>query len=169
MIPKTSHIQLLVDTTKQTLSVHDGDELIRRFDVSTAKNGTGQLENSGCTPLGRHVIAEKIGGIHPMNAVFVGRMFTGEFYDDNLGAMHPDRDWILGRILWLQGLDQGVNLGEDLDGICCDTHARYIYIHGTPDTQPMGVPMSHGCIRMRLDEIVWLYDVVSVGTQVYII
>lgn len=168
MSQATSKVHLLIDTASQTLDVYEGDELIKQFSVSTAKNGTGQLENTGCTPLGRHTIAQKIGGEYPMNAVFVGRVFTGEIYDDELGREHPDRDWILSRILWLDGCEDGVNKGENADGVC-DTFSRYIYIHGTPDTEPMGEPMSHGCVRMRNDDVVWLYDVVDVGTEVNIV
>ena len=164
----TSKVHLLIDTANQTLDVYDGDELIKRFSVSTAKNGAGQLENTGCTPLGRHTIAQKIGGEYPMNAVFVGRVFTGENYHEELGCAHPDRDWILSRILWLDGCEDGVNKGKNADGVC-DTFSRYIYIHGTPDTEPMGKPMSHGCVRMRNEDIVWLYDVVDVGTAVNIV
>ncbi|STZ56100.1 Probable L,D-transpeptidase ErfK/SrfK precursor [Moraxella lacunata] len=162
-------ITLKIDTAAQTLTVFDDDKLIKTLPVSTAKNGTGQLENTGCTPLGKHIINDKIGGEYPKNAVFVGRVFTGEIYDDKLGQANPDRDWILSRILWLKGVENGYNLGKTPDGAVCDTHARYIYIHGTPDTEPVGVPMSHGCIRMRNDDVVWLYDVVDVGTQVLII
>ena len=113
-------------------------------------------------------IAQKIGGEYPMNAVFVGRVFTGEIYHEELGCAHPDRDWILSRILWLDGCEDGVNKGKNADGVC-DTFSRYIYIHGTPDTEPMGKPMSHGCVRMRNEDIVWLYDVVDVGTAVNIV
>ncbi|MBE9578621.1 MULTISPECIES: L,D-transpeptidase [Moraxella] len=162
-------ITLKIDTTAQTLTVFDDDKLIKTLPVSTAKNGTGQFENTGCTPLGKHIINNKIGGEYPKNAVFVGRVFTGEIYDDELGQTNPDRDWILSRILWLKGVEKGYNLGKTADGTVCDTHARYIYIHGTPDTEPMGVPMSHGCIRMTNDDVVWLYDMVDVGTQVLII
>ena len=168
MSQATSKVHLLIDTANQTLDVYDGDELIKRFSVSTAKNGAGQLENTGCTPLGRHTIAQKIGGEYPMNAVFVGREFTGEIYDDELGRKNPDRDWILSRILWLDGCEDGVNKGKNADGVC-DTFSRYIYIHGTPDTEPMGKPMSHGCVRMRNEDMVWLYDVVDVGTAVNIV
>lgn len=162
-------LSLLIDTTLQTLTLSEDDEVIAQFSVSTAKNGTGQLENTGCTPLGEHQIAQKIGGEFPINAVFVGRQFTGEIYDEHLGKQFPDRDWILSRILWLKGCQQGKNLGQTTDGQNCDTFSRYIYIHGTPDTEPMGVPMSHGCIRMRNDELIWLYDRVPVGTKVVIV
>lgn len=160
--------QLLIDTTAQTLSIQKDGQLIVTFSVSTAKNGTGQLENTGCTPLGRHIISDKIGGEYPKNAVFVARKFTGEIYDDELGRTNPKRDWILSRILWLKGCEKGFNAGKTAEGVVCDTYARYIYIHGTPDSEPMGVPMSHGCVRMRNDDVVALYDMVDVGTPVII-
>ncbi len=160
---------VVVDTTKQTLALYQQGELIACYQVSTAKNGTGQQEGSECTPLGRHRIAAKIGDEMPINSVFVGRVPTGEIYSKALALAHPTRDWILTRILWLEGLEEGVNKGDTADGICCDSYRRYIYIHGTPDSEPMGVPMSHGCVRMRHDDLVALYDQVAVGTLVLII
>lgn len=162
-------IHLIIDTTTQNLCVLDNDTVITNLPISTAKNGTGQLINTGCTPLGKHIIGDKIGGECPVGAVFVGRKFTGEIYDDELGKLNPERDWILSRILWLKGTENGYNLGKTADGTVCDTHARYIYIHGTPDSEPMGVPLSHGCVRMRNDDVVWLYEQVAVGTSVLIV
>ena len=164
-----TNMQIVVDTKTQVLNVYCNGDLVKTFDVSTAKNGTGQLEGTGCTPLGKHVIAQKIGGEYPKCAVFVGRVFTGEIYDDELGRTNPNRDWILSRILWLKGCEQGFNLGKTKGGKNCDTFERYIYIHGTPDTEPMGVPKSHGCVRMCNDDVLWLYDNVDVGTLVDII
>lgn len=161
-------IQIQIDTQTQTLHLMRDGQMVRSFLVSTAKNGTGQAEGSGCTPLGKHQISEKFGDGLPNNAVFVARRFTGELYDDKLGSEHPESDWILGRILWLDGCEEGVNKGYDADGICVDTKSRYVYIHGTPDTEPMGVPLSHGCVRMRNEELVWLYDQVAVGCEVII-
>lgn len=157
-----------IDTATQTLTLYDGEVCVRRFEISTGKNGTGQLEGSGCTPLGKHTIAEKFGDDLPHNAVFVARQFTGELYDDALAAAFASRDWILGRILWLSGCEQGINLGTDSEGRVVDTKARYIYIHGTPESEPMGVAASHGCVRMRLDELAWLYNQVAIGTAVVI-
>ncbi len=161
-------IQIHIDTQTQTLYLMRDGQMVRSFLVSTAKNGTGQAEGSGCTPLGKHQISEKFGDGLPNNAVFVARRFTSELYDEKLGSEYPERDWILGRILWLDGCEEGVNKGYDADGICVDTKTRYVYIHGTPDTEPMGVPLSHGCVRMRNEELVWLYDQVAVGCEVII-
>ncbi len=87
----------------------------------------------------------------------------GEVYSSELAAQFPERDWILSRILWLDGLEEGFNKGEGHD-----TMQRYIYIHGTPDKEPMGVPMSHGCIRMRNEEIIELFDLVAEDALVYL-
>ncbi len=171
---------IIINIAKQTLSffglTDPNDDssrtqaftLKRTFSISTAKNGSGNLEGSGGTPLGWHYIATKIGTAAPMNTVFVGRVATGEIYSNALGELYPKRDWILTRIMWLAGLEAGVNLGNNSLG-CCDTYQRYIYIHGTPDAEPMGVPKSHGCIRMHNDDLVWLFDQVEVGTKVQII
>jgi len=100
----------------------------------------------------------------PEGTVFIGRRPTGEVWSPELAAQYPGRDWILSRILWLSGCEPGVNrLGN------CDTMQRYIYIHGTPDSEPMGVPLSHGCIRMRNADVMALFDAVPVGTAVTII
>lgn len=160
--------QLVVNIAQQTLTVYQQNKEIIQYKVSTAKNGIGSQQDSGCTPLGQHVIAEKIGGSEPINSVFIGRVPTGELYDADLGRLHPERDWILSRILWLSGLEAGVNKGRNSQG-GCDTYQRYIYIHGTPDTEPMGVPLSHGCVRMRNKDIVDLFEDIDEGTSVSVI
>ena len=165
---KTLDKQLVINIAEQTLTLYQQQTEVARYVVSTAKNGIGSQQDSGCTPLGRHVIEQKIGGSEPMNAVFVGRVPTGEIYDANLGELHPKRDWILSRILWLSGLEEGLNKGSNSQG-GCDTYERYIYIHGTPDTEPMSIPLSHGCIRMRNEDIVELFEQVEEGMPVTIV
>ncbi len=135
-----------------------------RYPVSTAANGAGCLKNSGCTPLGHHIVRAKIGAGMPLNTVFVGRRPTGEILTPELAAQFPERDWILTRILWLSGTEIGNNRLGDVD-----TMQRYIYIHGTPDTEPMGQPRSHGCVRMRNQDVLELFDLVDVGTPVVIV
>jgi len=150
----TQELDLLDDTGK----------VLRRYAVSTAANGVGELSGSYCTPRGKHIIRAKIGAGQPENTVFVGRRPTGEIYTPELGAKFPQRDWILTRILWLSGCEEGFNrLGDN------DTMRRYIYIHGTPDSVPLGIPDSHGCIRMRNADLVELFDIVPAGTAVEII
>ena len=106
----------------------------------------------------------RIGGGCPSGTVFRGRRPTGEVYDAALAERCPDRDWVLTRILWLTGRELGVNRGG-----CVDTLRRFIYIHGCPDTEPMGVPRSHGCVRMRNRDLIELFDLVVAGTPVDII
>ena len=154
-------IRLCVDVGRQELAVWQGRELLAVFPVSTARNGVGEQSGSGQTPSGAHYIRARIGDGLPEGAVLRGRRFTGEIWSPALAAANPDRDWILTRILWLCGLEPGRNrLGA------VDTMRRYIYIHGTPDTEPMGVPLSHGCIRMRNDDLVRLFALVPAGTRV---
>lgn len=159
---------LLINIAEQTLILYQQDIEVCRYRISTAKNGIGSQQNSGCTPLGTHIIAQKIGGSQPMNSVFVGREATGEIYNAALDKRNPDRDWILSRILWLAGLEEGSNKGGNNQG-GCDTYQRYIYIHGTPDSEPMGIPRSHGCVRMRNQDIIELFEQVIEGTPVTIV
>lgn len=158
-----NQIHLIVDVPTQRMQVFKGKHLLHEYAVSTASAGTGQINGSGCTPTGRHRIRIKIGEGLPANTVFVGRRPTGEVYSPALAEQHPQRDWILTRILWLTGSEPGCNRGGARDSL-----RRFIYIHGTPDTEPMGVPASHGCIRMRNDDLLELFDLVSVGTEISI-
>lgn len=155
---------IVISIAQQTLSLFDEDRrLLRRYAVSTASNGAGEQSGSYRTPRGRHVVRAKIGTGQPENAVFVARRPSGEIYSPELGAAYPGRDWILTRILWLSGCEPGRNrLG------CVDTMRRYIYIHGCPDGATMGVPASHGCIRMRNADIVELFERVPIHTAVEI-
>ena len=141
----------------------DRGELVRRYSVSTSKQGPGERAGSNCTPRGRHIIRAKIGDGAPVGTVFVSRRPTGEIWSPDFAARHPGGDFILTRILWLCGCEPGVNRFRDVD-----TMKRYIYIHGTPDAEPMGVPRSHGCIRMRNTDIIHLFDHVAPGTNVAI-
>ena len=141
----------------------DNGNMIKRYSISSAKNGVGELNGSFCTPRGRHIIRAKIGAGQPLNAVFVERRPTGEVYSPELASGSPGRDWILTRILWLSGCERGYNrMGR------VDTMRRAIYIHGSPDTAEMGKPGSGGCIRMRSQDIVELFDLVPIRTLVEI-
>jgi len=141
----------------------DSGKLIKRYPISSAKNGVGELNGSFCTPRGRHIIRAKIGAGQPLNTVFIERRPTGEVYSPKLASSSPGRDWILTRILWLSGCERGYNrMGK------VDTMRRAIYIHGSPDTAQMGKPGSRGCIRMRNRDIVELFDLVPIRTSVEI-
>jgi len=160
--------QLTINIAQQTLTLFQAHTEVCCYPISTAKNGIGSQQDSGRTPLGAHVIAQKIGNNEPINTVFIGRLATGEIHSATLSAQHPERDWILSRILWLSGLEAGINKGNNSQG-GCDTYERYIYIHGTADNEPMGVPRSHGCVRMRNQDIIELFAQVDEGTPVFIV
>lgn len=155
---------LKISLAHQTLEFLDQTSSTRKtYAVSTSAKGAGELQGSYQTPRGQHIVRAKIGAGTPVYSVFSGRRPTGEIWTPELGAQFPDRDWILTRILWLSGRQPGFNrLGE------VDTMRRYIYIHGTGDNAPMGVPMSHGCIRMRNADILELFDLVPPYTPVEI-
>ena len=158
-------MKINIQIPAQTLELFDDEgNLLRRYPVSTGANGVGEESGSYCTPRGRHIIRAKIGAAQPVNTVFVRRRPTGEIYTPQLGAQHPGRDWILTRILWLSGREPGYNrLGS------CDTMRRYIYIHGTPDSTPLGQPGSKGCVRMRNADMLELFDLIQVGAEVSLI
>lgn len=157
----TRHLRVTLPT--QELSLWEDDRLIGVYKVSTALNGAGSSQGSECTPLGHHRIRLKIGQGCPLNTVFVGRRPTGEIYTQELGKKFPGRDWILTRILWLTGLEPGKNRGGD-----CDTLKRFIYIHGTADEALLGQPVSHGCIRMKNQDLIEVFNAVSNNTLVTI-
>ena len=155
--------RIRINLAGQRLYLLTGEQVVADYPVSTARNGPGEINGSGCTPRGLHRIRLKIGAGAPIDTVFVGRRPSGEIYTAELAARYPGRDWILTRILWLSGLEPGRNrCGER------DTLRRFIYIHGCPAELPLGIPLSHGCIRMANDAIVDLFAQVQVGDGVLI-
>ncbi len=152
-----------ISITEQRCELWHNGDVVFTAPVSTALNGAGEQEGSGCTPRGWHLIRACIGDGQPVNAVFVGRRATGEIYTPVLGQQFPQRDWILTRILWLSGLEVGKNRSGNVD-----TMRRYIYIHGCPDSLPMGQPLSHGCIRMHNRDLLTLFEQVKPGLKVWI-
>jgi lipoprotein-anchoring transpeptidase ErfK/SrfK len=143
---------LHISLADQRLYGFAGGVLRLRLPVSTALHGAGERQGSGCTPRGLHRVRAKIGDGLPEGAVLRGRRWTGEIWTPELHAAAPERDWILTRILWLSGCEPGRNrLGA------VDTFRRYIYLHGTPDCEPMGEPRSHGCVRLRNRDLLELF------------
>lgn len=154
---------IVVNIAEQRLQLRKNGAVLMDVAIATAKNGPGEQAGSECTPRGWHQVRAKIGDNEPENTVFIGRRSTGEIYSQSLRESYPDRDWILTRILWLSGLQPGKNrLGS------VDTMRRYIYIHGCPDDDVMGIPSSHGCVKMRNADVVKLFDAVEPGMRVYI-
>jgi predicted GNAT family N-acyltransferase len=158
-------MHIRISLPQQTLELHDGrGALLRRYPVSTAKNGAGEQNGSFRTPRGRHIVRAKVGAGETANTVFARRRPTGETWTPQLAEQFPGRDWILTRILWLSGKEPGRNrLGE------VDTMRRYIYLHGSPDTVAMGTPGSIGCVRMCNSDIVELFDLIPAYTPVDIV
>jgi L,D-transpeptidase YbiS len=156
-------VLIRVSIDEQRLQLLESGDVVMDVAVATAANGPGEVMHSECTPRGRHRVRARIGDGCPENTVFVGRRPTGEIYSPAIKAAHPGRDWMLTRILWLCGEEPGRNrLGQ------VDSMRRYIYIHGCPDEDPMGVPSSHGCVKMRNREVIELFDRVPAGTPVII-
>jgi L,D-transpeptidase YbiS len=154
-------MKIEIDIPAQELRLLEGSRLLKKYSVSTAKNGVGEKNGSFCTPRGRHIVRAKIGAGQPANAVFVRRRPTGEVWTPELHEKYPGRDWMLTRILWLSGCEPGKNrLGE------VDTMRRYIYLHGTHEYAEMGKPGSIGCVRMRNPDILELFDLVPPYTEV---
>ena len=156
-------MNIRIDLGRQSLALLEGAREVRRYAVSTAANGAGEKNGSECTPRGRHRIRAKIGAGQPVGTVFVARRPTGEVFVPELKVQSPHRDWILTRILWLSGLEHGKNRLGDVD-----TMRRYIYLHGTPDETVLGKTGSHGCVRMANRDIIELFDLVPVYTDVLI-
>ena len=143
-----------INIDKQILDHHG-----KIFSISTAKNGTGEMDGSYCTPTGKFKVSEKIGAHLEVGSVLIERESTGEIYSADLAKQHPERDWILTRILWLDGVERHNQ----------NTKERFIYIHGSPDETPMGVPGSKGCIRMSNIDVIELFEQIHVDEEVYII
>ncbi|MDD2768945.1 MAG: L,D-transpeptidase [Methylococcus sp.] len=154
---------LRISVLQQYLEVIEGGRVAVRYRVSTAKNGVGERRGSECTPRGWHRVRAKIGAGLPPGSVLVGRRPTGEIYSSELARRHPGRDWILSRILWLGGLEPGINRYGEVD-----TAWRYIYIHGSPDAGVDGAPRSHGCVRLTSPDVIELFDRVPTGMLVYV-
>ena len=154
---------LNIDIARQQLSIINLGNKVLSYPISTAKNGAGELKGSECTPRGWHSIRAKIGANQALQTVFIGRRPTGEIYNPELAKLHPQRDWILTRILWLGGLEPHKNRYGNVDSTW-----RYIYIHGSPDDLINGSPLSHGCIRMKNADLLDLFNRIDVGIKVYI-
>jgi lipoprotein-anchoring transpeptidase ErfK/SrfK len=153
--------QVVVDCGRQRLHLYRGRELQASYPVSTATSGLGSAEGSNRTPLGRHRVAQKFGEGAPLGTVFVARKSTGRIAPILTEDVDVPEDLVLTRILWLEGLEPGLNRGPGVD-----SHDRYIYIHGTNEEGLIGRPASHGCVRMLNRDVIELFDLLPVGALV---
>ena len=156
-------MQIIINIALQQLTLQSNERVVRQYSISSAKKGVGEQQGSEQTPRGHHIVRAKIGANLPINTILKARRPTGEIYSAELAEQNANRDWILTRILWLSGCEVGKNRGGN-----CDTMRRYIYIHGTPDSEPMGIPASHGCIRMRNTDLAELFTLTPLYASVYI-
>lgn len=152
---------IYVSVDRQKMYVLYNNEIVKEYDISTSKYGTGSKRNSNKTPLGLHLIASKVGEDDPINTIYKGRMNTGKKAVPNQKKFVND-DLITTRIMWLEGGEERNSLGEN------SSFKRYIYIHGTPDEMGLGYTASHGCVRMRNTDIIALFEYVELGTPVVI-
>ena len=144
------------------MQVYRGGELARAFAVSTSLKPPSNTKDSLGTPLGLHVVAEKIGHGQPPGVVFKARVPTGRHFSE-LSEKENECNLVTTRVLWLRGLEPGVNQGGAVD-----SHDRYIYIHGSNHEERIGKPQSAGCILMRNLDVIELFDAVRVGDHVWI-
>ena len=156
---------IIILASKQVLLLIDNNEVIQRYVISTAKAGLGNKKNSYQTPLGAHEISHLLGEDAELGTIFKARINTQKCANILTNPQQRSNvDNITTRILWLKGLEAGVNLGGEVD-----THERFIYIHGTDEEGQLGSPVSHGCIRMGNLDIIDLFSKVEIGTLVNII
>lgn len=153
-----------INVTQQQLSLLDEEgNILHQYPVSTSKYGTGCENGSEKTPLGLHRIKEKLGGAMPVNEVFIARVPHGNLEECTQRGVDLPDDVIMSRIMWLDGMEPGRNQGSYVD-----TYQRYIYIHGTNHEESIGTPVSIGCIRMCNEDIVNLFRLVEVDSEVLI-
>lgn len=164
--PLTPYV-VVVSVDDQLLTLFKNKRLISSYEISTSKHGPGQLVNTNKTPLGLHRVAQKIGAGSPLGTIFYSRVSSGRKCKPN-DEEHSQDDLILTRILWLEGLERGFNLGSNKKGQSVDSYKRYIYIHGTNHESKLGMPCSQGCVRMSSKDIADLFEKVPEGALVWI-
>lgn len=152
------HLQ--VDSQRQCADLYQGKTLVKTYKVSTSAKGLGCVEGSNCTPTGKLRVSEKIGSGEPVGTVFRSRIPSGALWESipENPLFFSNEDLILTRVLWLEG--------------CAPTNSntkeRYIYLHGTNQEKLLGTPVSHGCIRFSNQDILELFDLLQVGSEVEI-
>ena len=161
---KLSEKALFISIENQRLYEINKNQIIKIYDISSSEYGVGNKENSNKTPIGLHLIKEKFGDKVPIYGKFIGRKFYGKIAAIFSDSTRSETDDITSRILWLEGLERNINKGNGID-----SYKRYIYIHGTSEEGLIGVPASHGCIRMKNKDIIELYDKIKIGTLVLIL
>ena len=152
LIASVANQRLTVLNRKREWSFSEEQQIV----ISTSRFGVGQESGSEKTPLGLHRIAEKFGDDLPAGMVFKGRKVVGTIEEEPNAA-------IAHRILWIEGLEPGLNRGGKVD-----THARYVYIHGVGNESTLGKPASRGCLHMSASDLIPFYNLIPRGTLIWI-
>ncbi len=155
---------LFVSIENQKMYRIQSKNIIETYDISTSKYGIGNQMGSNKTPTGLHKINSKYGHKTPVNGRMIGRVFYGQIAKIFSDTTTSKTDDITSRILWLEGLENGINKGDNID-----SYKRYIYIHGTSEEGRIGIPSSHGCVRMKNKDVIDLFNEVAIGTFVLIL
>ena len=155
---------LFVSIENQKMYRIQSKNIIETYDISTSKHGIGNQMGSNKTPTGLHKINSKYGHKTPVNGRMIGRVFYGQIAKIFSDTTTSKTDDITSRILWLEGLENGINKGDNID-----SYKRYIYIHGTSEEGRIGIPSSHGCVRMKNKDVIDLFNEVAIGTFVLIL
>ena len=163
LFENTNSPELVVDISEQRLYLVQNKLVLKSYPISSSKFGEGSIENSFKTPLGMHQIKEKIGEDVEENTIFISRVDTQKKADIIKNTFDSDNDFVTSRILWLDGMEEGINKGKGID-----SYDRYIYIHGTQEEGLIGTKASHGCIRMFNNDVIELFKKVKEGTKVLI-
>jgi L,D-transpeptidase YbiS len=159
---------IAISIKDQTLTLFRDMEEVKKYIISSGRNGVGEKEGTYQTPTGLHRIAQKVGDAAKKYTVFVGRRHTGRRWNPKAYLDH-EGDLVLSRILWLEGLEPGKNKGKDGLGKLVDSFKRYIYIHGTNHEKNIGTPASQGCIRMTSHDVIELFSQVKKDALVWIV
>ena len=160
---KNYPIFLYIDIESQLLFLIKKGKTSSIYKTSSSIYGVGSAEGSLKTPLGKHLISEKIGKDLPIGAILKGRVYTGSIANILTEPIDTDYDIVTSRILWLEGTEEDIN-----KGLGVDSKSRFIYIHGTPEEGLIGKPASNGCIRMYNKDVIELFDIVDIKTPVWI-
>ncbi|MBI2515416.1 MAG: L,D-transpeptidase [Opitutae bacterium] len=164
---KPSTRLIVVSIARQLLGFYRDGALVKSYVVSTSLRPPSNVQDSLGTPRGLHEIAEKHGAGSPPGIVFKTRINTGRHFSE-LDADEQTKNLITTRILWLRGLEPGVNAGTNAAGESVDTYSRYVYLHGTNHEEKLGAPASSGCVQMGNLDIIELFEAVRPHDQVWI-
>ena len=154
---------IYIGVKRQKLYLFEANLISKIYKVSTSSKGAGNEISSYKTPLGMHYIYEKIGDNAPIGTLFINKKNTNKIIKIDSLTMHKNKDEITTRLMSLMGKEMNINKGGSVDSF-----KRGIYIHGTSNEKTIGQPSSHGCIRMKNNDIVELFNIVDKQTPVFL-